>query len=185
MGLDFPNEPRPGEPLDASWGVKVVRALRALQWKSSPSIEVTTLGYGTTGRVKRGGAGATEILRTMFVSDVSSTEIEVSPGRIANIKPTLGGEELDADPAPKLAITTTSVVYVRGDFDEDGVPTAFVILAAAEVPDDTEEQGHKVLADVVCEDNKIVAVHPVAWNLTEVQKCGALTYLWGGFGGEG
>lgn len=46
--IDFPREPNPGENLDASWGARVVRALRALFPMPGPGINVDTGPTGTT-----------------------------------------------------------------------------------------------------------------------------------------
>ena len=46
--IDFPREPNPGENLDASWGARVVRALRALFPMPGPGIDVSTGPSGTT-----------------------------------------------------------------------------------------------------------------------------------------
>lgn len=46
--IDFPREPNPGENLDASWGARVVRALRALFPMPGPGINVSTGPSGTT-----------------------------------------------------------------------------------------------------------------------------------------
>ena len=46
--IDFPREPNPGEKLDASWGARVVRALRALFPMPGPGIDVSTGPTGTT-----------------------------------------------------------------------------------------------------------------------------------------
>lgn len=46
--IDLPREPNPGENLDSSWGVRVVRALRALFPTGGPGIHVDTGPTGTT-----------------------------------------------------------------------------------------------------------------------------------------
>ena len=46
--IDFPREPNPGESLDASWGARVVRALRALFPMPGPGIKTSTGPSGTT-----------------------------------------------------------------------------------------------------------------------------------------
>ena len=46
--IDFPREPNPGENLDASWGARVVRALRALFPMPGHGINVSTGPSGTT-----------------------------------------------------------------------------------------------------------------------------------------
>lgn len=64
--IDFPREPNPGESLDASWGSRVVRALRALFPMPGPGINVSTGPTGTTisaaashvARAKSDGDGA-------------------------------------------------------------------------------------------------------------------------------
>ncbi len=64
--IDLPREPNPGEALDSSWGVRVVRALRALFPTGGPGIHVDTGPTGTTisaaashvARAKSDGDGA-------------------------------------------------------------------------------------------------------------------------------
>ena len=46
--IDLPREPNPGEDLDSSWGVRVVRAIRALFPIGGPGIHVDTGPTGTT-----------------------------------------------------------------------------------------------------------------------------------------
>lgn len=46
--IDFPREPNPGENLDASWGARVVRALRALFPMPGPGINVSTGPSGSS-----------------------------------------------------------------------------------------------------------------------------------------
>lgn len=46
--IDLPREPNPGEDLDSSWGVRVVRAIRALFPIGGPGIHVATGPTGTT-----------------------------------------------------------------------------------------------------------------------------------------
>ena len=46
--IDLPREPNPGEDLDASWGIRVVRALRALLPSGGPGVHVSTGPTGTT-----------------------------------------------------------------------------------------------------------------------------------------
>lgn len=54
---DLPDEPSPGQPLKAEWGVKLLRALRKMRWVDSPTIKVSVTTKGTSGRVIGGGAG--------------------------------------------------------------------------------------------------------------------------------
>lgn len=44
----LPPEPAPGKPINASWGAAVVRYLRALTPRSSPTVRVNTTPGGTT-----------------------------------------------------------------------------------------------------------------------------------------
>lgn len=46
--IDFPREPNPGEDLDASWGARVVRTLRALFPMPGPGVRTSTGPTGTT-----------------------------------------------------------------------------------------------------------------------------------------
>ncbi len=189
--IDFPEEPREGEKLTAVWGAKVARALRKLAWTSSPSIEVSITTRGTYGRVVGARGSGASIARTLLVEDASTeeaTQVSVSVGRIANLPLTIDDVELGATPAPRLAITETGLVYIKAIFEAAGEPTddvqSFEIHAGAEVPADTETAGYKVLAEVDLEDGAISRVAPVAWNFSEIQRCGPTTYLWGGFGGS-
>ena len=46
--IDFPREPASRESLDAAWGIRVVRALRALFPSGGPGVRVATGPGGTT-----------------------------------------------------------------------------------------------------------------------------------------
>ena len=123
--------------------------------------------------------------RTLWTSRIPDTNtVQVSVGRIANLPLTIGGVELGAGTPPALTITTSGVVYIRGVFGAtaSGVPAAFTILNAASVPANTSTLGHKILAEVTLSDGVLTVVNPVVWNLSDAQKCGVSTYLWGGFG---
>lgn len=181
---DIPPEPVRGHSLTAEWGIKIVRALKKMQPRSSDTVTVNITpsgtSYATTGR--RGGTA--KILRTLFVEQAGEDTVTVTPGMIRDIMPLIGAERLDAETAPELTITTSGVIYLEGTFDANGDPDgedAFEILNAAVKPDNTLTKGSKTLATVTLTDGKITALNPMAWNLIEVQKCGPTTYLWGGF----
>ena len=197
MPIRVPPEPKAGEPCSAAWGRLVSQAIRALRPVSSPTVGVTELTDGVSyhARPGHGGGGATAA-RTLWcaiASDVTGPKVAVSTGRVATLPLTIDTVPLGTTPAPKLAITTTGVVYIRGVFlATTGAPQSFSILNAAAAPADTATLGHKVLAEVdlspVDPENPgavrtITRLEPVAWNLSEVKKCGATSYLWGGFGG--
>lgn len=182
---------RAGSIPPAIWNAMIDR-LRAATIESFVGGKFSRGPGGGTALEASPGLGASA-LRTLFVTDASTeddAQVAVSVGRIANLPLTIADVELGATPPPRLPVAETGVIYIKADFedpDEEGEPAdfpqGFEILAAAEVPDDTELAAYKVLAEVTVDDGSITVLNPVAWNFSEIQRCGATTYLWGGFGG--
>lgn len=119
--------------------------------------------------------------RTLLVSQSGGTTVVVSYGTINNVPPTIGGVLINHDPAPKLTISSSGVVYLHAVVNADGVITALTIETASSTPANTKTDGYQELASVTVASSVITNVTPSAWNLVSMLKCGSTTYIFGGF----
>ena len=79
--IDFPREPNPGEDLDASWGAKVVRALRSLFVMPGPGICSST---GPTGTVVS-AAGSASAASAASAADVVPAVVTSGSGGVYRV----------------------------------------------------------------------------------------------------
>lgn len=111
--------------------------------------------------------------RTFYVTARTGTEANVSAGAINNVA--------------YAAATITSLsngdkIYIDATVDAAGTVTAVTVSKAASVPSNTSTHAYTLLANVTVTSGQ-AAVSRVAWNYSQVQKCGTgTTYYWGGFG---
>jgi len=112
------------------------------------------------------------VSRTFFVSAAAASTIAVTAGAINNV----------VVAADTYAVSDGDSVYIRATVDGDGLVTAVGIEILNTPPTNTTTDGWTLLASVEVDDGT-VTVTPLAWNYSQVQKCGPTTYLWGGFGG--
>lgn len=108
--------------------------------------------------------------RTFWTAGVGA-DVEVTPGVINNIA--YSGGTITA-PSDGYSI------YIDATMSS-GVVTAVTVSAAASVPAASSTHAYTVLATVAVSGG-IATPTPLAWNYSQVQQCGATTYLWGGFG---
>ena len=163
----------------------IVAAIRRNRITPGPNQLLSQDGGGTQVWDRRRRVQASIAPRTLLCSQPAGTtdKVVVSVGMIRNIMPTIGGVPLDAATAPQLTITTTGYVYLVGVFNAGtGAPSSFSIVNGATIPADTSTAGHKALATVTFSGGAITHLVPVAWNFSDVIRCGSTTYQWGGFG---
>lgn len=115
----------------------------------------------------------TTYARTFYAAGEESADILVSAGTINNVY---------------VAETTISApsngdkIYIDATVTAGtSTVTAATVAAAATVPANTATKAYTLLASVVVADGVADAV-PVAWNYSQLQRCGGSNYLWGGFG---
>jgi hypothetical protein len=110
--------------------------------------------------------------RTFFSYSTGGTSVTVSPGVINNV--VYAGGTFTASNGDDL--------YIDATVDAAGTVTALTVSIAASVPSSTTTHAYTALATVAVAGG-IATVTPVAWNYSQVQRCGTgSTYYWGGFG---
>jgi hypothetical protein len=182
MCAQIPREPRPGEPLLGAWGAEIVRYLRAITPRSSPTIAISTLSNGTTFRGDR-KRGATTSDRLPFevydASTLTEAKVGVFFGDVHSITPTMGGIALDTVPPPTMAVITGEI-YLRVDLDGDGQVISASIGNAADLPANTETEGYRRLGTVTVTDVAVTAIAQAVTHSLEHQKCGTTVHnFWG------
>ncbi len=145
MSVQIPSEPRRGEPLEAAWGVQVVRALRSLLLRGGPGVLVTTTPSGTTisaiGR-RGSGAAATEpdcpFDITIAPDETSALFATFRAGTINQLLPDnyLDGVEVPASGTKYLVLscTVTSGAITGATFFADDDPPVALAPMAGEPP---------------------------------------------------
>jgi hypothetical protein len=110
--------------------------------------------------------------RTFFVNWTGGTSVAVSPGAINNVF-YAGGN---------FTVSNGDDIYIDATVDAAGTVTALTVSKAASVPSSTTTHAYTALATIAVSGG-IATVTPVAWNYSQVQRCGGgSTYYWGGFG---
>jgi hypothetical protein len=172
--MKLPETPGRGSPLDATWGRQVVDYLRALTPRG-PSVGTTaggtTITGGKGGRTKPQRAYTPRTFFTTAADDGVATKVSVSAGAINSI----------VSPKTELSVISGDKIYIDATVDEDGFATAVVVANGSDVPENTSTHGYTILATVAVVSGSTV-VTPLAWNYSQLQTCGPLVYLWGGFG---
>lgn len=159
-----------------------------MEWKSSPSLAVTTLPSGTTGKVKRGGSGGgpDELPFTPFDATVTpgSPKAGFTPGLVDRIVPSIGGDRivlLVGDPArpPALDLPGASgYVWIKCPLDATGVATDAVFEAGAEVPDPAPDFAYRPAAYYEIADGLITRLQRLLFSNQSHKRCGGES-TWG------
>lgn len=110
---------------------------------------------------------------TFFARAGSGTDIVVSAGVLNNV--VYGGGTLTSPSVSDLIWIEATVTS-----GTDTV-TAVTVAKGASVPADTATKAHTVIGDVPSITGGVVKVRALAWNYSQLQKCGS--FRWGGFGG--
>jgi hypothetical protein len=86
----------------------------------------------------------------------NSPGVSVQPGSVNGLIPQIGGQYIDAKPAPKLAVSSSGYIYVKATRASGSpFPATVEILFAATVPNDTLSIGHFALASVTKTGNSL------------------------------
>lgn len=123
MSLQIPAEPKTGERLEASWGQKLIKYLRAITPQSSPDIYVSTLSSGTTffpAKKSRSVSGGTsepdvcpfDITITEQADPSTDYDLTIRPGTLNGMLP--------SGILTPVTYTNGSTVYVKVNCLSDG-----------------------------------------------------------------
>lgn len=113
-------------------------------------------------------------------SDDEDARIGVVFGQVNSLTPTLGGDDLDADPSPSIVVTTSGVIYLRVSFDVDGVVINADIHNDEELPGADASYGYITLATITLDDDKITAINQAVSFSLGCRRCGVSDiHFWG------
>lgn len=171
--MKLPDMPRDGAPLGPAWGRQVVDYIRSITPRGPG---VTTNASGTTIIPAKPGRKDVPSYtpRTFFTTaadEVGDNKVSVSAGAINSI----------VSAKTDLSVIHGQKIYIDATVDGDGYVTAVVVANGSDVPENTSTHGYTILATVAVVSGSTV-VTPLAWNYSQLQTCGPLVYLWGGFG---
>ena len=112
--------------------------------------------------------------RTFFVSPSGATQCVISAGTINNVLYSSG---------TLTELSDGNKIYIDATVDAvTGTVTALTVSKDSSVPSSTTTHAYTLLASVAVTSG-IAAITPLAWNYSQLQRCGTnSTYLWGGFG---
>lgn len=107
-----------------------------------------------------------------FYCQTAGADVYVSGGAINNIvvAPTTISAPSDGDK-----------IYIAAEVDGAGETIGVTVSSAATVPTNTTTHGYTLLSTVAVSAG-VATPNPLAWNYSQMQKCGSTHYLWGGFG---
>lgn len=110
--------------------------------------------------------------RTFYSRWTGGTSVAVSAGVINNVV-YAGGT---------FTASNGDDIYIDATIDAAGTVTALTVSIAASVPSSTTTHAYTAIATVAVSGG-VATVTPVAWNYSQVQRCGSGSiYYWGGFG---
>jgi len=111
--------------------------------------------------------------RTFFVSPSGATQCVITAGTINNVLYSSG---------TITGLSDGNKIYIDATVDAAGTVTALTVSKGATVPPSTINNAYTLLASVAVTSG-IAAITPLAWNYSQLQRCGTgSTYYWGGFG---
>ncbi|NBW16190.1 MAG: hypothetical protein EBR82_50225 [Caulobacteraceae bacterium] len=112
--------------------------------------------------------------RTFYARATGGTSAAVTAGAINNVV-YAGGNF--------TSLANGNKIYIDATVDSAGAVTALTVSKGSSVPSNTTTHAYTLLATVAVTSGQAV-VTPVAWNYSQLQRCGAggTTYYWGGFG---
>lgn len=120
------------------------------------------------------------LVRTFFVTAADAggvNKVAISVGAISGVA---GGT---ATLATLLlsGVSDGDQVYIDVTGSALGVVSAVTVAAAPAVPAHTTTHGYTLIASISIVSGDTV-VEPLAWNYSQVQKCGSTAWIFGGFG---
>ena len=181
----LPPEPQSSSPLSAAWGRQLVRYLRAITPRNSPTVRVRMGAGGTTfdgaARARRGLAAATHPFRVTDASAGGTAKVRIQAGTVNNLMPTVPSEgdvSLAATPAPTPTVTHPHIV-LKVTTDNTGAVTDAVMQNLASVPADTSTAGYLLIATLTIAGGKVTQVQQFVSTSVQHIMCGTATHRWG------
>lgn len=118
--------------------------------------------------------------RTFYVTAGSGTVANVTVGAINNVY--YGGAGAGLANAQISSLANNNKIYIDATVDDAGTVTDLTVSKDSTVPSNTSRHAYTLLAIATVSAGQ-VSITRVAWNYSQVQKCGTGTvYYWGGFG---
>ena len=171
--MELPAEPRSGGKLDASWGSQLIRYLRSVALRSSPTVRVSRTPGGVVLSVdgrSRVGFEVAHPFRVSDARDAGAASVTVRFGQVNSVTPAGIGE---------LLPVVSGVVFLKVTLDEDREVISAEIANAAELPANTSTHGHITLATVAVEDDTVTSIDQSVTRSLQHMVCGA-KHIWGG-----
>lgn len=132
----FPEPPNSGEKLSASWGRKVVAALRSLVPIAGPGIRVSYTFRGAiieaVAKPVRNGLSQDKenpLEVVLATKEGAAAAVTVVDGTVSGQVPTIDGQPITATPKPALSITGSGYVLLRTTWDSDFIPRSQPLTA--------------------------------------------------------
>ena len=155
------------EVIDANPPLKAGRFI-----KITPSQQHVLISCDITAEAINTAIESTITERTFYVTAGSGTSAIVTAGTINNVY---------FAQATITSIGNNNKIYIDATVDAAGTVTDLTVSKAASVPSNTSTHAYTLLASATVSAGQ-VSITRVAWNYSQVQKCGTSYYYWGGFG---
>jgi hypothetical protein len=111
--------------------------------------------------------------RTFYAIASGGTSANVSAGTINNVF--YAGGTI-------TSLANGEKIYIDATVDAAGTVTGLTVSKAASVPSSTTTHAYTLLASATVTSG-VADIIPVAWNYSQLERCGTgTTYYWGGFG---
>lgn len=194
LGAHFPQPPRAGEPLAASWGAAVVRALWGLRLIAGTGIKLEETPRGVIVSAKTGAASGRSDTSApdhpFKIVQAGALSVSIVYGSVNGVGATTGDDANDGTITPTPTLTLTSGlnnIYVEAVWDGAAEPMAFLSCAVrvgdTPAPSDDSCAFGIGSAFVDAESGAVTINQGVTHSLiAERYKCGtsAPNYYWGG-----
>ncbi len=190
----IPPPPNTGEPLAASWGRRVVEALRALVPIAGPGIRVS---YTPRGVVIESTASSAPS-RASSAQDhpfkcikADATHLRYVFGIVGNVVPTVAGTPMDEllgtapGTPPVLAVSSGGVSYLEtvwGGASEPYALQSAAVKVGAGVPDDDLTHGYQLLSTHTMINGALDSIAQGVTHSLAVERVacgGGASYYWG------
>lgn len=156
------------EVIDANPPLKAGRFI-----KITPSEQHALISCDITAEAINTAIESIIVERTFYVSAGSGTSAIVTAGTINNVY---------FEQATITSIGNGNKIYIDATVEADGTVTDLTVSKGSTVPSNTSTHAYTLLANATVSSGQ-VSITRVAWNYSQVQRCGTGTsYYWGGFG---
>jgi hypothetical protein len=143
MALTLPREPKSGEPVQAETVSQLIRYVKSITPRDTPTLRWETGSGGARGYAQGAGRRGSTATPNFTLEDASADgvlKITVSPGLVDNIVPTIDSDFLVSLPAPKLTLTgENGEIWLKNTLDARGVITESIFQSGDEMPEDDED----------------------------------------------